>query len=60
VITGCGGVRRQSDGYIALHELALRAPLSAAAISNAEALSVCAWNEFLAEQTRNLYPQENL
>ena len=45
---------------LALHELALRAPLSAAAISNAEALSVCAWNEFLAEQTRNLYPQENL
>ena len=45
---------------LCLHELALRAPLSAAAISNAEALSVCAWNEFLAEQTRNLYPQENL
>jgi hypothetical protein len=45
---------------IALHELALRTPLSAAAISNAEGLSVCAWNEFLAEQTRKLYPQENL
>jgi len=45
---------------IALHELALRAPLSAAAISNAEGLSVYTWNEFLAEQTRKLYPQENL
>jgi hypothetical protein len=45
---------------LALHELALRAPLSAAAISNAEGLSMCDWNAFLAEQTRNLYPQENL
>ena len=45
---------------LCLHELALRAPLSAAAISNAEALSVSGWNAFLAEQTRNLYPQENL
>lgn len=45
---------------LALHELALRAPLSAAAISNAEALNVCAWNELLAERTRSLYPQENL
>jgi hypothetical protein len=45
---------------LALHELALRAPLSAAAISNAEGLSMCEWNAFLAEQTRNLYPQEYL
>ena len=45
---------------LCLHELALRAPLFAAAISNAEALRVCGWNAFLAEQTRNLYPQENL
>jgi hypothetical protein len=45
---------------LCLHELALRAPLSAAAISNADGLSLCDWNEFLAEQTRNLYPQENL
>jgi hypothetical protein len=45
---------------LALHELALRAPLSAAAISNVEALNVRAWNEFLAEQTRKQYPQENL
>jgi hypothetical protein len=45
---------------LCLRELALRAPLSAAAISNAEALSVSGWSAFLAEQTRNLYPQENL
>ena len=45
---------------LALHELALRAPLSAAAISNAEAYNVCGWNALLAEQTRNLYPQGNL
>jgi hypothetical protein len=45
---------------LCLHELALRAPLSAAALSSAEALNVCAWNEFLAEQTRNLYPQQNI
>jgi hypothetical protein len=45
---------------LSLHELALRAPLFAAAISNTEALSMCSWNAFLAEQTRNLYPQEDL
>jgi hypothetical protein len=45
---------------LCLHEFALRAPLSAAAMSNAHALSVCSWSAFLAEQTRNQYPQENL
>lgn len=45
---------------LALHELALRAPLSAAAISNAEGLNMSEWNAFLAEQARTLYPQEDL
>jgi hypothetical protein len=45
---------------LCLHELALRVPLSAAAISMAEAFSMGGWSAFLAEQTRNLYPQENL
>jgi len=41
---------------LCLHELAVRAPLSAAAISNAEALSIDTWSDLLAEQTRNRYP----
>jgi hypothetical protein len=45
---------------LCLHEFALRAPLSAATMSNAHALSVCSWSAFLAEQTRNHYPQENI
>jgi hypothetical protein len=45
---------------LCLHELALRAPLSAAAISMAEAFGMGGWSAFLAEQTRNQYPQENL
>ena len=45
---------------LCLHELALRAPLSAAAISMAEAFSMGGWSAFLAEQTRNQYPQEDL
>lgn len=45
---------------LCLHELALRAPLSAAAISMAEAFSMGGWSAILAEQTRNQYPQENL
>jgi hypothetical protein len=45
---------------LGLHELALRAPLSAAAISMAEAFDTGGWSAFLAEQTRNQYPQENL
>jgi hypothetical protein len=45
---------------LCLHELASREPLSAAAISMAEAFSIGGWSSFLAEQTRNRYPQENL
>jgi hypothetical protein len=45
---------------LGLHELGLRAPLSAATISTAEAFGMDAWTAFLAERARNLYPQENL